>query len=160
VQWGDFAEAAPDLAAVGAERFRRYGVILLGTIRRDGTPRISPVEPYVVDGRLLLGMMWQSHKARDLQRDPRCLVHSAVANRDGKEGEFKVRGRAEEIHNEHWRTRYGDATEATIDWRPSGDWHLFAIEIESVAWVRYGDGAGRTTRWTPDGGVVETERAG
>ena len=160
MQWGEFAEAAPDLAAVGAERFERYGVILLGTTRRDGTPRISPVEPYIVDGRLLLGMMWQSHKARDLQRDPRCLVHSVVANRDGKEGEFKVRGRAEEIHDDSWRNRYGDATERTIGWRPTGDWHLFAIDVESAAWVRYGDDVGRTTQWTPERGIVETQRPG
>jgi hypothetical protein len=160
VQWGEFAEAAPELATLGAERFERYGVILLGTIRRDGTPRISPVEPYIVDGRLLLGMMWQSHKARDLRRDPRCLVHSVVANRDGKEGEFKMRGRAEEIDDESWRERYGDATERTIDWRPTGDWHLFAIDIDDAAWVRYADDLARTTRWTRDGGVVESERPG
>jgi hypothetical protein len=38
-------------------------------------------------------MLWPSRKATDLERDPRILLHS-VTNRDGKEGEFKLRGLA------------------------------------------------------------------
>ena len=46
------------------------------------------------DGQLALGMMWRSMKALDLLRDPRCVVHSVVSDKDGTEGEFKVYGRA------------------------------------------------------------------
>ena len=87
--WSEFAEAAPELARLGEERFDRAGVVLVGTIRKDGSPRISPVEPLIGQGRLLLGMMPRSKKALDLLRDPRCLVHSAIANRHGTEGEFR-----------------------------------------------------------------------
>jgi hypothetical protein len=51
--WAEFAAAAPELAELGHERFMRSEIILLGSIRRDGTPRISPVESDIVDGELM-----------------------------------------------------------------------------------------------------------
>jgi hypothetical protein len=34
-------------------------------------------------------MMWQSHKALDLRRDPRIAVRNAVCSSTGDEGELK-----------------------------------------------------------------------
>src|SRR5215469_15092027 len=83
---------------------RQPGLVLVATIRGDGTPRISPVEPYVLDGVLWLSMLWRSRKAADLLRDPRVLVHSVVTGRDGGEGEFKIRGTARaERDPDQWR---------------------------------------------------------
>lgn len=82
-------------AALGKRRLLDPGVVLVATIRPDGTPRISPVEPFVPDGDLWLSMLWQSRKAADLLRDSRVLVPGIVANRDGGDGEFKVRGQAQ-----------------------------------------------------------------
>lgn len=153
-RWAEFAEAAPELAELGKERFARAGIVLVGTIRKDGTPRISPVEYYEVEGHLLLGMMWQSFKAKDLRRDPRCVVHSVVTNRSGNEGEFKLRGRAVAIDDSALREAYGDATEAEIDWRPTGPFHLFSLDIEEAAFVIYEGDEQRTTRWTKEAGVT------
>ena len=153
-RWADFETAAPELAALGRERFARAGIVLVGTIRNDGTPRISPVEFYVVEGHLMLGMMWQSFKARDLERDPRCLVHSVVTSRAGNEGEFKLRGRAVNVADAALRKAYGDATEAEIDWRPTEPFHLFSLDVESAAFVVYEEDEQRTTRWTPAEGVT------
>jgi hypothetical protein len=75
VRWAEFADASPRLAEVGATRMEEPGVVLVGTIRREGTPRISPVEPLLWDGDLRLSMLFGSHKAADLQRDRRVLVH-------------------------------------------------------------------------------------
>jgi hypothetical protein len=55
---------------------------------RDGTPRVSAVEPLVTGGDLWLSMLWQSTKAADLLRDPRILLRSVVTSRDGGAGEF------------------------------------------------------------------------
>ena len=44
MRWSDFAARAPRLAALGEDRLLAPGVVLVGTIRRDGTPRISPGE--------------------------------------------------------------------------------------------------------------------
>jgi nitroimidazol reductase NimA-like FMN-containing flavoprotein (pyridoxamine 5'-phosphate oxidase superfamily) len=148
--WAEFQAGRPTLAAKGEERFDRSGLILLGTIRADGRPRISPVEPVITDGELYLGMMWQSRKAVDLLRDPRCLVHNTVTDRDGKEGEFKAYGRARVVDDADDRERYCQALFAKIDWRPEGEeWHLFAIDIDEVVYQQFGDDVGHLTeRWT------------
>ena len=137
--WGEFAAAAPELAALGEGQFARTGLALVGTLRRDGWPRISPVEPFFVDGQLYLGMMWRSVKALDLLRDPRCVVHSTVSERDGTEGEFKVYGRAVKVTDPEELRRFCDAVYAAIGVRieeMEGRGHCFAIAIESVAYSK------------------------
>ena len=135
--WQEFAEKAPELAAIGEGQFGRTGLAMVGTLRRDGWPRISPVEPFIVGGQLYLGMMWRSRKALDLLRDPRCVVHSTVSDRMGSEGEFKVYGRAVEIVDLEERKRFGDAVFEAIGYRPEEpEFHCFAIGIESVAFTR------------------------
>ena len=129
------------MAALGEAQFARTGLALVGTLRRDGWPRISPVEPYIVDGQLYLGMMWRSVKALDLLRDPRCVVHSTVSDREGTEGEFKVYGRATEVTDLEERRRFGDAVYAAIGFRPEEpEFHCFAIAIESVVFSQLQDG--------------------
>ncbi|MGN6176856.1 MAG: hypothetical protein ACTHPS_28470, partial [Streptosporangiaceae bacterium] len=68
----------------------------LGTLRRDGSPRISPIEPYFAEGQLLIGAMAWSAKASDLRRDPRFVLHSVVTGPDSGEGELKLYGPAVE----------------------------------------------------------------
>src|SRR5215218_10885762 len=59
LNWHTFEEVAPEMAAVWKELFERTGgVMLIGTIRRDGSPRISNVDPCILAGELYLGMMW------------------------------------------------------------------------------------------------------
>ena len=140
VTWQQFGAQAPELAALGEAQFARTGLALVGTLRRDGWPRISPVEPFIVEGQLYLGMMWRSVKALDLLRDPRCVVHSTVSNRDGTEGEFKVYGRAVEVNDPEERRRFGDAVFAAIGFRPEEpEFHCFAISIESVVFSQLRD---------------------
>jgi hypothetical protein len=91
LRWADFERQTPRLAGVAHDRLIAPGVLLVVTIRRDGTARLSPVEPLVLDGDLWLSMMWQSRKATDLLRDDRLLVHSIITTRDGDEGEVKLR---------------------------------------------------------------------
>ena len=138
--WQEFKEEAPGLAALGEEMFERNGLALLGTLRKNGYPRISPVEPLFTDGQLYLGMMWRSQKALDLLRDPRCTVHSATRERDGSQGDFKVYGRAVEVRDLETRERYCDAVYEKIGWRPAEpEFHLFSIDVESVALVEFKD---------------------
>ena len=134
--WEEFQRSDPELAALGRERFDRTGLILLGTLRKNGWPRISPVEVLITDGQLYLGMMWRSRKALDLLRDPRCTVHSTVSDRAGTEGEFKVYGHAVDVQDVEARRRYGDALYEKIQVRPDeSEYHLFAVDIQSAAFV-------------------------
>lgn len=148
MRWDEFATEAPELAALGIERFERTGVCLIGTLRADGSPRISPIEPYVVSGELLLGMMWQSRKARDLLRDPRIVVHSAVSNKDGSEGDFKLYGRVRDVPDPDLRAAYGDTLFEQIDWRPEEPYHLFAVDVEQAGFIQFAPER-RAMRWTP-----------
>jgi hypothetical protein len=63
--WRDLEAAAPELARLGAERLDAPGFALLGTLRRSGAPRISPVEPFLAAGHLLFGLMAWSERTRD-----------------------------------------------------------------------------------------------
>ena len=146
--WQQFAAQAPSLAALGEAQFARTGLALVGTLRRDGWPRISPVEPFIVEGQLYLGMMWRSVKALDLLRDPRCVVHSTVSDRHGSEGEFKVYGRAVDVTDLDERRRFADAVYAAIGFRPEEpEFHCFAIAIESVVYAVLRDGEFHRQVW-------------
>src|SRR4051812_27543012 len=112
MRWSELEKRQPALGATARERLLEPGVLLVVTLRKDGTARLSPVEPYVLEGRLLLSMMWGSRKARDLQRDDRLLVHSIVTGREGDEGELKVRGRALATDDRGLHARYAAAVAA------------------------------------------------
>jgi hypothetical protein len=153
MRWDEFAAAAPELAALGEERLRSRELCLIGTLRRNGWPRISPVEPDFVDGELMLGMMWRSPKAFDLRRDPRCVVHSVVSRREGDEGDFKLYARAADVQDPVRRERYRETIKARIDWEPQEhNYHLFAIDIESAGFVIFGEER-YGLAWNPAGGL-------
>jgi hypothetical protein len=158
LSWAEFAVEAPELASLGGARFDAAGLCLVGSLRRDGWPRISPVEPLIAYGELYLGMMPHSTKALDLQRDPRCVVHSATSKRDGTEGDFKLYGRTAEINDEQERDNYADALYQRIEWRPEGDYHLFAVGIAEAAFVRIEERAMRIRSWRPGEPVADRVR--
>jgi len=149
--WQDFCDQAPELARPADERFEATGLVLVATLRRDGWPRISPVEPIMMDGLLYLGMMPNSMKSRDLRRDARVLVHSTISDKDGKDGEAKLYGTATEITDPDERERYCQALFAKIGWRPEVDaLDLWTVDIGHAVWQIFGDGGSqRASTWTP-----------
>ena len=148
MNWQEFRENAPLLAALGEERFERTGLVLLATLRKSGWPRVSPVEFVITDGKLYLGMMWRSRKALDLLRDPRCSLHNTVSDRNGTEGEFKLYGRAVEITDLAERRRYSEALYAKIGFMPEElEYHLFSIDIESASFAAIENGEWRREIW-------------
>lgn len=154
MRWSDFEDWQPRLAAVGRQKLLGPGVVLVVTVRRDGTPRLSPVEPFLLDGELWLSMLLNSTKALDLARDPRILVHSVVTGRDGSAGEFKVRGTARAETDPSVQRRYAEAVAGALGWHPTpGEFHLFAVDLDDVTFIRYVDATGDqfVTRW-PRGG--------
>jgi hypothetical protein len=138
VHWDEFEAAQPRLAGLGRSRLADPGVVLVGTIRRDGTPRLSPVEPLFWERDLWLSMMWGSRKAHDLERDPRILVHSIVTGREGTAGEFKVRGLAVPEADPGVQAGYAEVVLARLEWAPEpGRFHLFWVDVEDVTFIRY-----------------------
>jgi hypothetical protein len=159
MNWRAFEESAPELAALGRKRIEESRLVLVGTLRAEGSPRISPVEAFFVDGELMLGMMWRSRKALDLLRDPRLVVHTATSDADGVEGDFKAYGRALDVQDAGLRTRYADALEATINWRPTEPFHLFAVDIQSAGYIVFGKEP-VAMRWNPAEGTARIRHPG
>jgi general stress protein 26 len=160
MRWDDLQTQQPRLGAVAHDRLLGPGVLLVATIRRDGTPRLSPVEPFVLGGDLWLSMLLGSLKAADLHRDPRVLVHSVVTGPNGEDGEVKLRGTAVATDDRDAQQRYADAVSAALPWSPEvGRFHLFRIDVEDVTYIRYDNESGDQylVRW-PAG--TETVRRG
>ncbi|MGA8113881.1 MAG: pyridoxamine 5'-phosphate oxidase family protein [Actinocatenispora sp.] len=150
MRWQEFQAECPQLASVARERFARDQLGLLGTIRRDGSPRVSPCEIDFAGPDLLLGMMWRSRKALDLLRDPRITVHSVPVDKDNKDGDVKLTGLAVEVLDPDERKRFEDAIEARIQWHPTGDYHLFALDVRHAAMITFGEPDGMwVSRWRP-----------
>jgi hypothetical protein len=149
MRWSDFAAHQCPLAAVAEDQLITPGVLLIGTTRRDGSARISGVEPLIMDGDLWLSVMPASAKARDLHRDPRILLHSIVTN-PAPQGEIMIRGTVH-IETAHDRQRrYAAAAEAHLGWRPvPGEFTLLAVDITEVTYIGHdaGSNAQHVARW-------------
>ena len=156
VTWREFEAAAPELARLAAARLDGR-LALLGTLRRDGSPRISPVEPVLAGGRLLFGVMVRSAKARDLARDARCALHSAVSDPEGSEGELKLYGRAEEVADDAVRASRPEAWWASHPPAVARVLALHVLEAAFVSWhVERGEMA--VQRWSPARGCTRATR--
>jgi hypothetical protein len=83
--WGEIAQDAPDFSARVRKRFGMGINKVLGTIRRDGSPRVSAIEAEFSDGEVTMGMMGGSLKLLDVRRDPRVALHSPTI--DAPEGD-------------------------------------------------------------------------
>jgi hypothetical protein len=155
--WRDLEAAAPAIARLGKERLDQTRVALLGTLRKDGSPRISPVEPYLTQGHFLFGAMSWSMKTRDLLRDPRCVLHSAISDPDSGEGELKLYGRAMKVDDQ---IRDG-CPEAWWVGRPSEAASVFSLNIEQATFISWDTEHGEMTirRWSPQLGYTEAGRS-
>lgn len=157
MSWADFEAAAPELERVARSVIERDGFVYVGTVRRDGAPRISPVEAHIVRGRLMLVMIAGSWKARDLARDPRVTLQSSVPNADDPGVEVKVRGRVVPVDEEQ-RAATADAVETRSGWRPQPSWRFFAVEIEALAVLAWEHGEMVISRWDRAAGLRGPER--
>jgi hypothetical protein len=157
MKWSEFEHVVPELASLGRERFTARNVMVLGTLRADGSPRISPINPFFVGGELLIGSM-RSGKVSDLKRDPRCALHSAIFDGDGSDGEFKLFGKAIEVTDPMLR-----AADPSAWWTkyPTDKASVFAIDIASAAFVNWDWAAGtyETLSWST-GGATKREVRG
>jgi hypothetical protein len=138
--WAELETAAPDITALGRKLLERFQFVFVGTLTKDGSPRVNPCEAYVIDGHLLLNMMPRSLKALDLLRDPRIYVHTPVTSKEASDGgEFKLAGRASVLEDAGLRRKLDDLFWQMIQWRPAPDSHYFEVLAERIAYHRYGE---------------------
>src|SRR5579875_373765 len=93
LSWAQFQIESPELAEAGRGLFYQFGVGLgfLATVRQDGGPRLHPICPLLLEGRLLAHIIL-SAKRDDLHRDGRYALHSFPA--DSNEDAFYLTGHA------------------------------------------------------------------
>jgi hypothetical protein len=130
--WDDVIRAAPELGAAVQRIFDAHIHKVLATLRRDGSPRVSGTEVSFRGGEVWLGSMPDALKAHDLQRDPRCALHSSPSDAEMTGGDAKIAGRAVEITD-------AAALEAMrSDEQPPGPFHLFRVDVTEVVLITLG----------------------
>jgi hypothetical protein len=133
MSWRDLETANPGLAAFGIQRFSQERVAYLATVKKDGSPRVHPVTPIVGDGRLFVFMEPTSPKGRDLRRDGRYAIHSAVADANGSNGEFTITGRARLVDDHGMRA----LAVRLASYRPEDRYVLFELSVDSAQATEY-----------------------
>lgn len=124
-RWQDVVDDAPEFASTVEALFQARKHKTLATLRKDGSPRISGTETQFEDGDLWFGMMPESMKGRDLERDPRLALHSPSVdappgNDAGWSGEAKIAGRGIAVQRE-----VGGGPPAT----------MIRVDITEVVWT-------------------------
>ena len=138
-----------------------------GTIRRDGSPRLSGADPYFHDGQLRIWSMPQARKGQDLRRDHRVAVHSIPWDsrklRDGAadvgQADAKVSGTAVLGSDADELSSFRAWLRSERGFDPPEDWDLFTIEIDALAVVFVDDGQLAVDQWSTTGGRRTMRRA-
>jgi hypothetical protein len=150
INFEELHRLAPEVAEPIGARFAASGLGMLGTVRANGAPRVSPIEVAPFDDRsLFVGMMPNSQKHLDALRDPRYCMVTALADKDDLAGEGKLFGvldlvtdldKAGAILRAHAEANGFDAGE--LDGSP-----MFELLIDMAAWQIVIDDAFNTFSW-------------
>ena len=154
-QWSEFVEEAPRIAEVFLRRHKATGnLCFLGTLRSDGYPRISPMEPGIFEGRMVLIGMPNTLKFRDLVRDPRFTLHTATVDPYVGDGDAKLWGRARNLQDEDLHARFAQHLfeESGMDLRGQRFDPFFVADLEGASSVDFTDGKLTITTWKPGQG--------
>ncbi|CAN5571320.1 pyridoxamine 5'-phosphate oxidase family protein [soil metagenome] len=165
--WKRFSTDAPDLAARARALLDSTTNGVLGTTRADGTPRLSGIDPFFLDGELWIGSMPGARKGADLRRDPRMALHGIPWEsrkvKDGAadpgEGDVKLTGRAVLLDDDE---RYAEV----MAWfreehgqEPPGPSDLFVIDLAEVVVVSVADDQLQIDRWSAAEGRKTVRRS-
>jgi hypothetical protein len=156
--WNEIVREAPELAAAVQARFDANRHKVLGTLRADGSPRLSGIEVTFRDGELWLGMMPESLKALDLRRDPRLALHSATVDPELVEGDARISGLAVEATDAGAMTALVEGDTRHEDGAPAG--HVFRVDVTELMLIKIGDPADHLviSSWHEGRGVERVER--
>ena len=149
--WMEFEAAAPHIAELFKRRHHATGnLCFLGTLTRDGAPRISPMEPHFFDGHLWLVGMPGTTKFIDLARDPRFTLHTASADPKVTEGDAKLSGTVHVVDDadlkKRWLQDHFDKT--GFDLRNEVVSPFYAADITSASAVEVKGDHLNITVWT------------
>jgi hypothetical protein len=130
--WAEFDRDAHELATAVHARFTAARHSILGTVRADGTPRLTGLEVHFGEGELWLAMMPDSRKADDLRRDPRFAIHSAP-DVEMIDGDAKLGGRAVLVTDDGTVARFVERLTMEL---PASGMALFRAELTEASLAR------------------------
>lgn len=148
--WSEFTTAAPRIAEVFARRHEATGnLCMLATLRSDGFPRISPMEPRIFEEHLVLAGMPNTTKFADLHRDPRFSLHTATVDTHVKDGDAKLWGVVSDLQDKTFHQRFTEALfeQTGFDLRGREFPYFYVADLMGGAAVEVGAGALDVTVW-------------
>lgn len=151
--WARFQGEAPELARSVLQRLQARHHHVLGTIRPDGSPRLSGTEVQFGTWGLAIGFMPETAKGRDLERDGRFALHSHPACEGLTDPDVKM-----------WGTAYQIAGDALADYarvvHPPDQFVAYQLALSGVSRVQVHPDGDRLiiTTWRPGSGVSTVER--
>jgi hypothetical protein len=166
--WQAFTASEPELAARALAILTSTTNAVLGTIRADGTPRLSGIDPFVANGELHLGSMPGARKGHDLKRDPRLVLHGIPWEsrrvREGAEdpgdGDVKLTGRAVLADDDEKRAAFAAfADERGFEPPDTDSADVFRIDLETVVVISVADDQLVIDRWSADEGRTTVRRS-
>lgn len=162
VTLAELETAAPEIGEPIRARLEATGIGLVATLRRDGSPRISPFEVSILDGSLYVGSMPGATKAQDLRRDGRACLLTPVADKDDLGGEGKLFLDVREIADpgEAGAVLRGMTEGTEMAETDFGDSPMFELRITGAAWQRVNDDHWDTLSWNENDGVRHRRREG
>lgn len=149
--WSTFAAAAARISAVFARRHQAAGnLCMLATLRSDGFPRISPMEPRIFEGELWLVGMPNTTKFADLARDPRFSLHTATVDPQVRDGDAKLWGTVHDVRDSALHRRWAEALyeDTGFDVRGEDFPQFYAADILGASCVEVSDDHLDITVWT------------
>lgn len=158
--WSEFTAEAPRISEIFRRRHTATSnLCMLATLRSDGFPRISPVEPLIFEEKLVIVGMPGTTKFRDLARDPRFCLHTATEDTMVSHGDAKLFGRVIDDPDTALHARFAEYLyeDSGLDLRNQPFEHFFVADLTSASSVEVGDDLLRVTIWKPGEGerVVE-----
>ena len=136
VTWAEFADAQPEMAALGLKQLQKFGLAYLATTRKDSMPRVNPVCPVIAEGRLFIATRRDSPKLQHLLHDGRYMLHLLPGK---EEEEFWVCGVAARSTAPELRSRVIEAAVGIT--RIDDDEWLFEYDIAeagTTVWLDFG----------------------
>lgn len=155
VTWSEFADDAPHIAEIFIRRHSATGnLCMLATLRSDGYPRISPMEPGIFEDHLVLTGMPNTTKFRDLGRDPRFCLHTATVDPYVSEGDAKLWGEVRNLQDADLHQRFANDLfeKSGMDLRGQVFDPFYVADLTSASAIVIEDGQLKITIWKPGEG--------
>lgn len=148
--WSEFNQQAPAISEIFARRHAAAGnLCMLATLRADGFPRISPMEPRVFEGQLWLVGMPDTTKFRDLHRDSRFSLHTATVDPQVADGDAKLWGTVHDVRDPALHQRFAQELyeEIGLDLRGQEFDHFYAVDVLGASSVEVDTDHLNITTW-------------